>query len=447
VSIIELGVFDRLNISTNKRINNNKPKSQKPKPNAIPKSLPHLAAFLYLASMTIVLPIGGMGALSAQLPDLIFLLSFPFVLWHYREKVFAVGPLLWIGGFYVGANLLSAGLSGSTSAIVESLARGYLMLLGFWMAAWLREGGLSDLWPRIRKVIMWVGIVWAGMSLLFYFSHFIWGHGIGLREYAHYPYLGAVARINGGTTTSNLFLWALGPAFFLLFEAKLAGKRVGNFVFLVGLALLLTLSKALMLYAAYVLLRLLEQYCRVYRPLIPRLIVIGATIFLYLGTHFVWKASEAPVEIESVYYEQEPLYSSSMGDVYLSSYSSIKIANAHIFKAHPWFGVGPGQSKKHIPDLIDRGLYPAHLPVNEPHSSLFGAASETGILGLLSLILLIGYSVYHFLPLAQTSDPTLRALLYFLLFLLIASFQQDVMNFRFLWVIWGVLLGWRSLLS
>jgi len=391
--------------------------------------------------MVLVLPLRGMGALAVQIPDLIFLLALPFVLWHYRKKLFAVGPLLWVGVLYVGANVLSAAMSGSTSALVESAARGYLLLLGFWMAAWVREGTVDTLWPRICTVITGVGIVWASVSLLLYASHLIWGHGLGVNSYTDYPYFGDVVRLNGGTMTSNLFLWAIGPAFFLLFEARLAGRKGGNFVFLVGLAVLLTLSKAMLLYLSYVVMRLIERYCAFHRPLLARSVIIGTTLFLYLGTHVVWDSSPSPPTKDNVFIVEDPFYSSSLGDFYLTSYSSIKMANLHLFQDHPWFGVGPGQSRSYISGLVDQGIYPENLPKNEPHSSILGAASETGIFGLLSLLFLMGYSVYTFLPLAQSADPTLRALVYFLLFLLISSFQQDIMNFRFLWVIWGLVLG------
>jgi len=52
--------------------------------------------------MGAVFPLRGMGALAVQIPDLIFLFAFPFVLWHYRENLFAVGPFVWIGGLYLG---------------------------------------------------------------------------------------------------------------------------------------------------------------------------------------------------------------------------------------------------------------------------------------------------------------------------------------------------------
>jgi len=224
-------------------------------------------------------------------------------------------------------------------------------------------------------------------------------------------------------------------------EARLAGKKGGNLVFLVGLALLLTLSKAFLLYLAYVLLRLIETYVPSLRIGFSRAIVIAAALVLYGGTHMVWQPPGPERSGSSAVLVDESFISGSHGDLYLTSYSALKMANVHLFKAHPWFGVGPGQSQNYLPSLKNQGKYPAHLGNYEPHSTLVGAASETGIFGLLSLLLLMGYSVYTFLPLASSSDPTPRALVYFLLFLLLTSVQQDVMNFRFLWVVWGLMLG------
>ncbi|MGB3802230.1 MAG: hypothetical protein WA952_20580, partial [Lewinella sp.] len=98
------------------------------------------------------------------------------------------------------------------------------------------------------------------------------------------------------------------------------------------------------------------------------------------------------------------------------------------------FGVGPGQFQYHTEALEATGQYPTHFGRVNPHSAWTGAFAETGLLGLLGLILLVA-SLFHYRP-GQWTVPAVLLLLF-----LIASIFKDVMNFRGLWVLIGLYLA------
>ena len=72
-----------------------------------------------------------------------------------------------------------------------------------------------------------------------------------------------------------------------------------------------------------------------------------------------------------------------------TTYTTLKRANWRIALSHPVIGVGPGQSNTYLPGLKAAGIYPAHLPNYDPHSTWMGAFSETGLVGLATLIAMV----------------------------------------------------------
>jgi putative inorganic carbon (HCO3(-)) transporter len=77
-------------------------------------------------------------------------------------------------------------------------------------------------------------------------------------------------------------------------------------------------------------------------------------------------------------------------------------AGLNMFVDHPWLGVGPGCSVIAWPLYAPQGLYTRGALVT--HNTIVQVFSETGILGAIPFLLLIGFGLYHTRRLALNSS-------------------------------------------
>jgi O-antigen ligase len=73
-----------------------------------------------------------------------------------------------------------------------------------------------------------------------------------------------------------------------------------------------------------------------------------------------------------------------------------------MFVDHPWLGVGPGCSVIAWPLYAPQGLYTRGALVT--HNTIVQVFSETGILGAIPFLLLIGFGLYYTRRLALNSS-------------------------------------------
>jgi len=126
------------------------------------------------------------------------------------------------------------------------------------------------------------------------------------------------------------------------------------------------------------------------------------------------------------------------------SYFLLKRFAWEAFLREPLTGVGIGRFYEVTHQAYQQGRIHARYERIDPHSTLFGRLAETGLLGTISLLLLWGGMVlYARRSIRTTSDSAWinGALLAGIGGLLINSLNVDVMNFRFLWVGFGIIRG------
>jgi len=128
-----------------------------------------------------------------------------------------------------------------------------------------------------------------------------------------------------------------------------------------------------------------------------------------------------------------------------TSYLALKRAGLSVGSKHVLLGVGPGEFNKYLPEEKKLGVYPEHLPDYDPHSTWVGAFAETGILGLLGLIVLTIsgglFCMRRSTSAIWASSDLMLPVGVSILLLLIASVSLDIMNFRYLWAPFGLLVG------
>jgi hypothetical protein len=127
----------------------------------------------------------------------------------------------------------------------------------------------------------------------------------------------------------------------------------------------------------------------------------------------------------------------------LIGYFRLKQIALEAFAEHPWNGVGLDR----FHELTDRAFIDGRLPsiyrAIDPHSSLLGRLAETGVLGGVTLVALWVAAVTAGRRLSRSARfPWLaRAATASLIGLIVAAVNVDIMNFRVLWAVLGLLRG------
>jgi len=109
---------------------------------------------------------------------------------------------------------------------------------------------------------------------------------------------------------------------------------------------------------------------------------------------------------------------------------------------HPFTGVGNGAFKKQMSIYEHKGKIPEKYLLFDPHSMFFGKLAELGILGFLSLMYLwfaIISSLRKKLKESGNNDLHYLTLAFYAATVgfLIQATDLDIMNFRFLWLLFG----------
>lgn len=383
-----------------------------------------------------------------QPTELVFLCLFPLAVYHYGRKLLpASRNLLFVAGFYLSANLVSAINAGTLNAILEALGRGYLLALALLIAQYVKAG--EDGNRRAEElVIAWSAgaLLMAVISAIGYIAALNGVLNRTVLVYENYPYFGTMLRASGLTGGANSVVYVcLLPLLYYYRKIRRGGKGWGLLLLLFGICLA-TISKDLVLIflGCFLVDPWVIRKAKQLRPLA----VAGTALVLWFGTHFI---VQRPVEVTGSYLEGTSYTSEKIlwqgNDLQLleTSYLALKNAGVSVGSKHPLVGVGPGQFNGYLPEEKALGNYPAHLPEYDPHSTWIGAFSETGILGLASTIIL--FVVLYRLAVGRMETGLWYANDYVLplgvslLIFLIASVSLDIMNFRFVWAPIGILLG------
>ncbi len=111
-----------------------------------------------------------------------------------------------------------------------------------------------------------------------------------------------------------------------------------------------------------------------------------------------------------------------------------------LFLDNPLFGQGPGRFPEKLVALRDSraGVVPSTLSRQKPHSTLMGALAEGGIIGLSGLLVLWMFFLSGGMPKALKKDPLGLSIYAAIAGYVIFGFNVDIMNFRWLWLLFAV---------
>lgn len=376
--------------------------------------------------------------------EVVFALLFPLAFWAYGKKLWLQKTwLMWGLVAYALANIAAALVAGQPSALLEAFGRVYLVLLALIVAVWVSTAGEH----RVRKILdafLYGTTVLTACSYVGYLAAIL-GYGNSLVQvYGNYPYLGTLYRASGFTGGPGMLIMVLLLPTLYAWRSWRSGERsLIWFAFLLPLAGL-TFSKEILLLGLGLL--LVDPWFRGRGRRMQGWLIGAVAVVFWFGTHFIVQERQ-PVAASSLagteYTSGNLVWVGEKYQLLETSYSALKRAGISVSSKYPVLGVGPGQFGRYLPAEQTAGIYPSHLPHYDPHSTWLGALSETGIAGLLALLLLSAllYQQFSRLPLADAEAGMVLCLQIFLLLLLISSVSKDVANFRFVWVVIGLLLG------
>jgi hypothetical protein len=169
--------------------------------------------------------------------------------------------------------------------------------------------------------------------------------------------------------------------------------------------------------------------------------LVSAFVFLDLTTHTATLPGHAvgPQIVDSYNPEEGARRWQLSVDYPWTDYLTLKWVAWTMIREHPWIGAGVGTFHAYLNQRRSEGSIYRHFTDYEvPHSTIFGKAAETGLIGLGVLAALFGAWIVSLVDVVrqaiQESDRWLgAALLAGVAGLLVGSLNIDLMNFRYLW--------------
>lgn len=342
-------------------------------------------------------------------------------------------------------NLFSGIHSGDFDAILEGLGRNYLLVVMTFAVLYVYETGQKGL-DRALQAWFWGAIAMALITYLGYLFTFLGFPNRAVASIANYPYWGTVYRAAGWTGGSGmLVLVFIVPTLYAWRKWRDRAWHWSTWATLLFI-LFLTLSKEVVL--VLLGMAMLDPYWRQLPKIFKAPLIASFALVFWFGTHFLVLPQQDINEtyLNNTQFTNEKVLG-SIGEyqVVETSYTALKRAGWLIGIKYPWFGVGPGQFSKQLPAEKELGNYPKHIPSYDPHSTWMGAFSETGLLGLgsLLLILFLLFPILYALWKRYPQNAAVQCLTVYLWVLLLASVSVDAMNFRHLWIPVGLLLGFQ----
>lgn len=383
-----------------------------------------------------------------QPTEIAFLFLFPIALYYYKwDLIPKSNAVKGVVAAYLGINLLSGIVAGSVNGILEAIGRVYLVALALIIAQFVQSG--NEQGQRAERLVQaWsVGaILMAIISAVGYAAALNGYLSQTVVVYENYPYFGTVIRAAGLTGGANSLVYVCMLPLLYFYRRVRSGKSGMWWLVLLVAICLATISKECTLVVLGCF--LVDPWVFANWPKLRKVGLVGVSLILWFGTHFI---VQRPNEVQGSYLEGTAYTSENVfwkgENVQLleTSYLALKRAGLAVGNKHLLLGVGPGEFNKHLPEEKTLGVYPEHLPDYDPHSTWVGAFAETGILGLLSLIAL---TISGWLLCVRPSTRAIWASSDFMLpvgvsilLLLIASVSLDIMNFRYLWAPFGLLVG------
>ena len=378
-----------------------------------------------------------------QIPEIVFLVLLILSTFHAKPKIkfhFSFLPII----LFTAWSIVSISFHYSKSSLLEGVGLLYLFILGA-ITAWVVS--ISDrvfLNWLIKAFILGIAIncFFAVVGFLFLYNGIENGWG---REYVDYPIIGTVYRMEGFTShpimLSNLAICALLLSL-AVFEKN---RKFILSLLLIGIGLSLTKSILSGLAAMIIVYHdKIATRFRISSTLILILVISILFVKEYL-THFTIPITDQQADkLSNTLYWGGDIKIPINKDysIFNTVYFQLKGSSFEAFLEHPMTGVGGGSSNAYNLEKVNAGLLPETVKKFDPHSSVLGILAEFGIIGfsLIVLSFIFLFKILHRL-LKEGDTKLVLSLLAAFLFIVFESFSADVLNYRHLWLLGGIVYG------
>lgn len=400
----------------------------------------------YLVSTAILeLPLYPAWQHRIQLPEVIFLLICSTIILGFVTQKISF-PVSWSGldiavAVYFAVNVISAIIHPGPVVLLEILGTGYLVVVYF-----VFRLAILEQWITWKKIIVGVSILTVMMIVLTFlgYSFLFLGYDNNLViQFLNYPYFGTLYRAKATLQTPSMYISMINWCFlFILIDGYWSGWNFRNKILIFGLiaCAILSFAKGVLLTLTIACLLMVIRFWTNWRKRgIATILLFTGTVYFML-TNLVYIGGQTGTTVGAGYLGQAPPNAVSTVDWIPSSYWAIKKSAWQMGVSHPILGVGPGNFNKELKVLQERGEFPEHLPLYDPHSVWLGAFAETGIVGLsaVALIFLIGIQTIWNL---DDQNPLVACLVVWLIVFTIEGLNGDLMNFRHYWIQLGFMGG------
>jgi hypothetical protein len=217
-------------------------------------------------------------------------------------------------------------------------------------------------------------------------------------------------------------------------------KKTTLVLLLLNTTILFTFTKSIIMFAASCLVIIATHYQipNKYKSVVWGIFLI---VFIFFS-HFTF-VSKSAFNQHNYYHSLEKRPILELPDRYLlrNAYGVLKEANLTAFSRFPLIGLGGGNFTEYVDHLKEENLYPNYFQNYDPLSTYFGALSELGLLGFVSLmnLYLTIFNAWGKIKLLETlteRDKKFWVLMSgVFLFVIAEGFVTDTMNFRHYWLI------------
>jgi O-antigen ligase len=270
------------------------------------------------------------------------------------------------------------------------------------------------------------------------------------------PYLGPTLRLNALTVSPAMFACVLAVSVpFVMVHPAIAASRVRSWVagVVMGVATAMTFSHSV----AGVVVSVVTAAWQRLRTRLLRLAAVAAAAAIVIGLNFAATVSirsigDSPIRDNTVYQYAVDGGRARIAGVDVEyetmSYFRIKQVAWDAFTSRPLTGIGLDRFHEITEAAFQQGRLTGPYRLIDPHSTLMGRLAEAGLVGAATLIffwIVIARDTRRLLGQHHRHAWMATAAAAALLGTLVNTMNADAMNFRFVWVVLGLVRGLREL--